>query len=407
MDTELNVTPGITPSPHRLRPRRQLLLGGLLVKEGLINRFQLEKALTLQEGLERHQLLGRILVDQKLITPHELNLVLGKYHKECRLGDVLVETRVIIPDQLEIALAHHRETDRRLGEVLMQLGFITERQLKQALCIQLRIIFVDLDDWVIDPSLSSLISERYARHHRVMPIAKIDDRITLAMDDPTDLEVVAELRSSTGCRVDVVAVIHAAMERAFSRLYGERQGTAQERRDRELPAAHERLPGEDGAAAARVEPTMPGAAAHERDVSPNAREELGARDRKGEEPARPAPFGALRVGTDAVQQLARTWEGLIGTVEALLHERVEQRATFERLERELQESRSTHERVHRELEAKVQALTRLEIAYAALLEEKEAFGRALGELRERYEALRRDRQFTVDRLDAVVRRFKS
>ena len=220
---ELSATRGTSTAVRGVRPRRHPFLGGLLVKDRLINQTQLEQVLALQQQTEPRPLLGQMLVDQKLITPHELNIVLGKYHREHLLGDILVETNLLTSAQLETALASQRRTGAPLGETLIGLGYITEQQLKHALSIQLRIPFVDLDRRSIDPGLAAVVSERYARHHRAIPIAKADDRIVLAMDDPTDAEVVAEVRSCTGYRIDVATVTADALERALSRLYGERE----------------------------------------------------------------------------------------------------------------------------------------------------------------------------------------
>ena len=213
------ITSAVIP---RVRARRQPLLGGLLVKERLINQVQLDRVLALQQEREPRPLLGQLLLDEKLLTPHELNAVLSKYDREHLLGDLLVETNVITFAQLETALAAQRQTNTPLGETLIRLGLITERQLKHALSIQLRIAFVDLDDRPIDPELASLISESYARHHQLMPIARVNDRIVLAMADPTDAGLVTELRSCTGCGIDVVTTTTDALERAFARAYGAR-----------------------------------------------------------------------------------------------------------------------------------------------------------------------------------------
>ena len=235
MDTaELSATSRAQAAVHGARPRRHPFLGGLLVKDRLINQAQLDRVLALQQETEPRPLLGQMLVDQKLITPHELNTVLGKYRREHLLGDILVETNLLTSAQLEAALVSQRRTGVPLGETLIQLGYITERQLKNALSIQLRIAFVDLDRRSIDPELAAVISERYARRHRAIPIARDDDRIVLAMDDPTDADVVAEVRSCTGCRIDVATATADTLERALSRLYGDRGelGTAHPRRPR-------------------------------------------------------------------------------------------------------------------------------------------------------------------------------
>ena len=396
---DMSTSAGATPPVQRVRLRHHPLLGGLLVREGLINQTQLERALALQHEMEPRPLLGQVLLDQKLVTPHELNAALGKYQRKHLLGDVLIETKAVTPAQLDAALATQRKTDRALGDALIHLGFITERQLKHALAIQLRIPFVDLEQHAIEPSLRSVLSESYARHHRVLPIAKDDDRIVLAMDDPTDLEIVAEVRSCTGHRIDVVTATADAMEHAFSRLYG-------------VPG--DARPPEGSSAVAATEP--PGAGETEHAMRPAAAPRPAASlpdrgepaQRKGSERARSGvAIDAIRARMESLRQFARGWERSIDGVEALFHERGEGRAEIERLSGELREGRAALARAAEALEAKAQDLTRLETAHAALLQERAALERALADLQERHDALVRDREFAIDHLSAVLRQLRS
>lgn len=398
---ELNATRGAPTDIHSARPRRHPFLGGLLVKDGLINQTQLDHVLALQQQAEPRPLLGQMLVDRKLITPHELNAALGKYRREHLLGDILVETNLLTSAQLETALASQRRTGAPLGETLVELGYITERQLKHALSIQLRIAFVDLDHRPIDPELTAVINERYARHHRAMPIAKLNGRIVLAMADPTDTAVVAEVRSCTGYQIDVAAATADALERALSRLYGERgdlgsvhpsmaptaptaagtEGTGQDAMEQVTPAA--RAPGQDASA--------PVDAAHQR---------------SGEGAKPGIALDAIRPKMEAIRQLARNWERRADAVEALLRERLERRSQIERLTGDLGENRAALARASQELDAKAQALARLEIAHAALLRDREALVRSLSDLQERHDALVHDRQFAIERVDAALRRLR-
>ncbi len=392
---ELNATRGASTAIHGARPRRHPFLGGLLVKDRLINQTQLEQVLALQQQTEPRPLLGQMLVDRKLITPHELNAVLGKYRREHLLGDILIETNLLTSAQLETALACQRRTGSPLGETLIELGYITERQFKHALSIQLRVAFVDLDRRSIDPGLTALISERYARHHRAMPIAKADDRIVLAMDDPTDAEVVAEVRSCTGYRIDVATATADALERALSRLYGERG---------DLGSLHPPMVARrEGTAQDAMERVMPSARAPEQD----ANVPIGCGDRGGGEREKPGTaLDVIRTKMEVIRQLARSWERRVDAVEALLRERLERRSEIERLAGDLQENRAALVRTSQELDAKSQVLVRLEIAHAALLRDREALARSLSELQERHDALLQDRQFAIDRVGAALRRLR-
>lgn len=394
MDTQdLTAAPGPPRSVHRVRARHHPLLGGLLVKEGLINRAQLERVLAHQEGIEPRPLLGQLLLDEKLITSHELAAILSKYQRMHPLGDVLVETKAISPAQLEAALGIQRRTDGPLGETLIRLGFITERQLKEALGAQLGIPFVDLDGQSVDSSLPAVISERYARHHRVLAIAKADDRIVFAMDDPTDVEVIAELQSCTGHRIDVVVATADALERAIGRVYEGREG---ERSVRSLRGDDDEAAGRGSTAPAPPAAVVPGR-------EPDATSGLDGTHRAP--PA--ARIDAVRPRLEAVRQLARSWERGIDAVEALLRERAERRAELERLADELRESGRLLARTRGELEARAQALARLRTAHAALLEEREALGHRLAELQARHDALLGEHRLAMDQIDAVLRRLRA
>jgi hypothetical protein len=365
------------PTAPANRPRRHPFLGGLLVKDRLINQVQLDRALAIQEQAEPRPLLGQLLVEQKLLTPHELNVVLAKYRREHLLGDILVETNLVTSAQLETALATQRRTGAPLGEILIELGYITERQLKHALSLQLRIAFVDLDRRSIDPGLARLISERYARRHRVIPIAKTDDRNVVAMDDPTDSDVMTELRACTGLPVESVATTSDVMARALGRLYGQPRDTGAREGDPD-PAA-----GSD--------PQHPPASpARPPDLAPatSARDNL------------PGPLESLR-------ERAGSWQRRIDAVETLLSEREQRRSEVGRLLAELREGQAALTRARRELEVKTSAVARLEQAHDALLRRNQALERSLAQLEERQAILLRDREQVLQRVESVLRRLTS
>ena len=365
------------PTAPSGRPRRHPLLGGLLVKDRLINEAQLERALALQEQVEPRPLLGQLLVDQKLLTPHELNVVLAKYRREHLLGDILVETNVVTSAQLDTALATQRRTGAPLGATLIELGYITERQLKHALSLQLRIAFVDLDRRAIDPGLAGLISERYARRHRVIPIAKTDDRVVVAMEDPTDTDVLTELRACMGLPVESVATTSDVLARALGRLYGQPRDAGA----REIV----------GSAIVATDPVpQPGPATRSLDRIPTASERED-----------------LRSPLDPLWERASGWQRRVAAVETMLHEREERRGEMGRLLAELRESHAALTRARRELEAKTSAMARLDQMHDALLRRNQALERSLALLEERQAALLRDRELMLERVESALRLLKS
>jgi len=195
-------------------------LGDLLVQEGLITQAQLQEALRSQgEVRPSHLLLGQVLIDQKAITRQQLVALLDRYGRP-RLGEILVATKAITPEQLEFALQQQQRTGLRLGDILVKLSFVTERAMKQALCAQLSIPFVDLDNLVIDRRLAPLVDAVYAEAHGLLPVSELGNVLTIAMEDPTDRGAIEALTAQTGHTIELVTSTRAAFRRAFARLYG-------------------------------------------------------------------------------------------------------------------------------------------------------------------------------------------
>ncbi|MGM0427007.1 MAG: GspE/PulE family protein [Thermodesulfobacteriota bacterium] len=202
-------------------------MGAILVKEGLITQDQLREAITKQAAKSNYIPIGQILLEMKVITDKQLNFVLQRFGKWPRIGDILVRSGLVTQGDIKRALKHQQESGLRLGEALVKLGCISEKGMKQALCTQLNIPFVDLNDMKLDWRLCSLINKKYAQKHQIVPISKIGTTLTLAMNDPTDTEVIEELQRLTGFTINVITSTRSAMLHAFVRLY-EDQGVTEE-----------------------------------------------------------------------------------------------------------------------------------------------------------------------------------
>jgi type IV pilus assembly protein PilB len=138
------------------------------------------------------------------------------------LGEVLVRGGAITQEQLQQALSQQQSGNKqRLGRLLVTLGFVTDETMRQALSSQLNVPFVDLERMRIDPTLGRLINQAYARRHSLLPVSSIGRSLTVCMDDPTDLSVVAELARLTGYSISVVTASHDALKAGFMRLYSE------------------------------------------------------------------------------------------------------------------------------------------------------------------------------------------
>ena len=200
-------------------PESPVRLGELLLTEGLLTATQLEEALRLQGTPDGYAPLGHILIAQKIITRDQLLSVLERHRRSSKLGDILLKSREISRGQLETALAEQLRTKQPLGEVLLRLGYISEERLRVALCRQLHIRFFTLDTIILDPTLRTLVSEKFATKHRTVPVSRIGNLLVLAMDDPTQTRLVDDLQGSTGLKIEVITSTSAQITRALDRLY--------------------------------------------------------------------------------------------------------------------------------------------------------------------------------------------
>ncbi|CAJ1897772.1 MSHA fimbrial ATPase MshE [Aeromonas veronii] len=150
-----------------------------------------------------------------------------------RLGDLLVQEQIISDDQLQLALQQQRQTGRKLGTTLIDLGFISEVQLLQFLARQLDVPFFDLNNLTIDAAAVPLLPEVQARRYRALAVNLTDDRVTVAMSDPADLSALDAIAALLSPRIMVLAVAREGqLLEYFDRLY---------RRTREIESFAEQL----------------------------------------------------------------------------------------------------------------------------------------------------------------------
>jgi len=173
---------GVQPSASTdtPRPAHGARLGELLVREGLLTPPQIDEALRVQATLDRYVPLGHVLIAQRLISRDQLVAILDRHRRSTRLGDLLVKSGEISQEQLESALAEQRRSGQPLGATLIRLNVISEERLRLALCRQLHIRFFNLDSIIIDPALRSLVNERFALKHRVVPLARVSNTLVAA-----------------------------------------------------------------------------------------------------------------------------------------------------------------------------------------------------------------------------------
>jgi len=136
------------------------------------------------------------------------------------LGELLLREKVITPDQLKSALEAQKEKNVPLQTAIVSLGLISEEDMAQALSRQLGYPYIDLDQFEVYPDVVGLIPVEIVKKYMIMPIHRIRSFLTLAMVDPTDLEVLEDVRFRTGLSIQPVIASESGIMNAITKYYG-------------------------------------------------------------------------------------------------------------------------------------------------------------------------------------------
>ena len=136
-----------------------------------------------------------------------------------RIGEVLLERRVINPKELEKALAHQKEHGGLMGQILIELKFVTEEEIALALTAQYGFPYLPLDNYEIDGGLTTIIPEQVARQYCLIPIDRIGNALTLAMADPSNVQAIEDIELMTKCVVQTFVSTPSDITKAIEKYY--------------------------------------------------------------------------------------------------------------------------------------------------------------------------------------------
>lgn len=201
--------------------------------------------------VDSRRLVGKILVDQKKVTPEQLGHAL-QYQQEKRekkIGTILRENDLITNEQLEESLQKQKERPKYLGQILLEAGYITEEQLDSALLIQqenkkkklgqilvelkyitpndiciamatqFHLAWADLSAVNVPPEILKVLPEDVIRDLGIMPLEKVDDTLEVACSEPQEPGLVGVISRHTELKVELVMAYEGYIENAINRLF--------------------------------------------------------------------------------------------------------------------------------------------------------------------------------------------
>ena len=125
--------------------------------------------------------------------------------KQKVIGEILVEMGLITAEQQQSVLAEQAKTKEKFGTILLKKGILTEQQLMEILEFRMGIPQVQLSKMEIDPEIVKLLPPNIIRLHKVLPVSKRKNILTLAMADPLNQQAIDDVRMATS--LDIVPVL--------------------------------------------------------------------------------------------------------------------------------------------------------------------------------------------------------
>ncbi|OGX35576.1 MAG: type II secretion system protein GspE, partial [Omnitrophica WOR_2 bacterium RIFCSPLOWO2_02_FULL_50_19] len=137
-----------------------------------------------------------------------------------RLSEILIKKGAITEEKLNQALLVQKEKGGSLGDILVSLGAITQRDLLAILSQELGIPPISLSKFKIDPEITKFIPKKIAANYQIMPISKMGNVLTVAMADPLNVFALDDIKNVTGMDITPIITTQDDVRAAIDQHYG-------------------------------------------------------------------------------------------------------------------------------------------------------------------------------------------
>lgn len=137
-----------------------------------------------------------------------------------RIGQILVDAGLVNESQLARVLKEQKKRSGRLGTIIVSEGFATKKAISGALGKHFGMEVVDIDDYDITPDVIESMPGSLAQFYQVIPIAKEDGVLTVALDDPYNISAIDDLRLVLDMKVNAVLAYEEDIVKAIEKYYG-------------------------------------------------------------------------------------------------------------------------------------------------------------------------------------------
>ncbi|RMF59354.1 MAG: type II/IV secretion system protein [Calditrichaeota bacterium] len=187
----------------------------------------MKKALQIKKEQKLYAPLGEVCVSEGFLSRSDLRRVLSEHHKNIPLGELLINMRLISEEQLKQALEEQKVSGKKLGQILVAQGILSEATLVDALSIQLGIPKILPSLSLIDKTLLDKFNPEFLHKHQFVPAFRQGDTLTVIMADPLDEERICFLSRTLRCKI-VPAIAAPSDIRKAIKIYFQKLEMGQE-----------------------------------------------------------------------------------------------------------------------------------------------------------------------------------
>ncbi len=183
----------------KTRNRKEVGLADLLVQEKVLPEDKVQYAKKVQARLEQAQPLGEVLVGLGLITRSELKKILQLHKATIPLGELMVEQGILRREDLESALELQKKNPgKRIGQILVEMGCVTERELLKAIGEKEGIPFIEPNLAMLDDSLMARFSLKFLVNHSMIPLSEEEGVLRFLVSSIPPDSKIKELEGAAG-----------------------------------------------------------------------------------------------------------------------------------------------------------------------------------------------------------------
>jgi hypothetical protein len=166
-----------------------------------------------------------------------------------RIGEILVNEGIITPEQLDQALELQKKNGELLGELLMDLGYVTEADIAKTICLQYQLPFITLENYLFEEKLFSVLPKDFLLAHKLLPFDKLGNTLLVLVTEIPSDKVLSEIPKLTQLNVALYVGMTSEVNKYLNSMTTGQRKTAPKPAGAEPPAA---------ARAAKPEPVASG-----------------------------------------------------------------------------------------------------------------------------------------------------